>query len=390
MEIVTLHKLQFPSQTEQYMKHVFLFGTLCWNKLLQRVAGETCPQGHAAVLEGFQASWAKGHNFPAIHRLDARSASGILLCDCDANVLARLDHYESGFGYCLHRVQVQGPTGLLQAEVYLPPEGILAGNTWSLKDWVRDNGALVYEAAEEVMAVSGHMKADEMALAYPMMLMRADARLKAREHPAPASQSGLTHSDVTVHQLKQPYTKFFALQEADISVPSFDGGQIHQVNRAAFLGTDAAIVLPYDPKTDRVLLVEQFRFGPFLRGDPNPWLTEPIAGRIDVGENPEVTAIREAKEEAGLLIRKLHKVHSGYVSPGLSTEYFNVFVGIADIGDDAAILGGLESESEDIQGHIFPFTDFLNLLKSGRLPVVPLALAGYWLALNRNELRKNS
>jgi 8-oxo-dGTP pyrophosphatase MutT (NUDIX family) len=127
-----------------------------------------------------------------------------------------------------------------------------------------------------------------------------------------------------------------------------------------------------------------------LRDDPNPWLIEPIAGRIDVGESPEMTAIREAKEEAGLLIRKLHKVHSGYVSPGVSTEYFNLFVGIADIGDDTAILGGLEAESEDIQGHIFSFTDFFNLLQSGQLPVVPLALTGYWLALNRNELRKNS
>jgi hypothetical protein len=30
------------------------------------------------------------------------------------------------------------------------------------------------------------------------------------------------------------------------------------------------------------------------------------------------------------------------------------------------------------------------LLKSGQLPVVPLAAAGYWLALNRDELRNNS
>jgi hypothetical protein len=65
-------------------------------------------------------------------------------------------------------------------------------------------------------------------------------------------------------------------------------------------------------------------------------------------------------------------------------------VGIADIDDDAAILGGLEGEAEDIQGHILSFSDFLSLLKSGQLPVAPLALAGYWLALNRDVLRKNS
>ena len=65
-------------------------------------------------------------------------------------------------------------------------------------------------------------------------------------------------------------------------------------------------------------------------------------------------------------------------------------MGIAEINDDAAILAGLESESEDLQGYIFSFSDFIKLLQSGQLPVVPLALAGYWLALNRNELRKNS
>ena len=64
------------------MTHLFLFGTLCWPKLLQFVAGETCPEWEAAVLEGFQTSWAKGHNFPVIHQAVAISANGILLLNC--------------------------------------------------------------------------------------------------------------------------------------------------------------------------------------------------------------------------------------------------------------------------------------------------------------------
>ena len=372
------------------MTHLFLFGTLCWPKLLQVVAGETCPKSHAAVLEGFQASWAKGHNFPAIHQEVMGSTNGILLFDCDAAVLERLDHYESGFGYRLDPVTVQGPNGPVSAQVYLPPEGVFAGRAWSLVDWVRDHGLLASETALEVMAVLNHMMASDMAEAYPMMRVRADARLKARAHPSPLSASGLAIDAVTVHNINQPYTKFFALQEADISVPRFDGATEERVYRAGFLGSDASIVLPYDPSRDRVLLVEQFRFGPFLRDDPNPWLMEPIAGRVDVGETAEAAAMRETHEESGLALRALHKVHSGYASPGCSTEYFNIYVGIADIDDNAAILGGLESESEDLKGYIFSFSDFIELLQSGQLPVVPLALAGYWLALNRNELRKNS
>jgi 8-oxo-dGTP pyrophosphatase MutT (NUDIX family) len=117
---------------------------------------------------------------------------------------------------------------------------------------------------------------------------------------------------------------------------------------------------------------------------------EPVAGRIDAGETAQAAAIRESFEEAGLQITDLHKVHSGYSSPGCSSEYFHIFVGLADIGDGAAILSGLPEESEDIQGHILSFDDFYHRLTTHQLPVVPLALAGYWLAQNRDSLRKNS
>ena len=93
------------------MTNVFLFGTLCWPELLHRVAGQTCPEGQAALLQGFQVSWAKGHGFPAIHQVKSTAAHGMVLCGCDATVLARLDHYESGFGYRLHPVEVKGLRG---------------------------------------------------------------------------------------------------------------------------------------------------------------------------------------------------------------------------------------------------------------------------------------
>ena len=43
----------------------------------------------------------------------------------------------------------------------------------------------------------------------------------------------------------------------------------------------------HDPVRDRVLVVEQFRMGPYARGDRHPWQLEPIAGRIDGGESAE-------------------------------------------------------------------------------------------------------
>ena len=68
------------------------------------------------------------------------------------------------------------------------------------------------------------------------------------------------------------------------------------------MSSDAVIVLPYDPVNDRILLVKQFRTGPYVKGDANPWVLEPIAGLIDVGETPVEAGLREAKEEAHLEI----------------------------------------------------------------------------------------
>ena len=372
------------------MIDVFLFGTLCWPELLRLVGGTSCPVGVDAVLPGYHVSWAKGQAFPAIHPKAGCRARGILLRGCDAQVLARMDHYESGFGYRLHPVTVMAAGLHVHAKVYLPPDSLAPGLQWSLTDWQEEHGALTLEAAWEVMAVMGQMAPAELARAYPMMRVRADARLKARSDPSPSSPSGMSGTDVVVHDHSQPYTKFFALQQAALSVPRFDGAESERVERAAFVGTDAAIVLPYDPKTDRVLLGEQFRFGPFVRADAYPWMMEPVAGRIDAGETPQAAAIRESFEEAGLKIGNLHCVHSGYSSPGCSSEYVHIFVGLAEIDEAAAIVSGLQEEAEDIRGHVLSFDEFYHRLTHHKLPVVPLALAGYWLAQNRDKLRKNS
>ena len=73
------------------------------------------------------------------------------------------------------------------------------------------------------------------------------------------------------------------------------GGHGDEVSRTAFVSGDAITVLPYDPVSDRVLLVEQFRAGPYARGDSQPWLLEALAGRIDGGESPEEAVLREAQ-----------------------------------------------------------------------------------------------
>ena len=105
--------------------------------------------------------------------------------------------------------------------------------------------------------------------------------------------SGLGRGDVQVADLTRAYADFFAVEEYHLSFRRFDGGHSPVVKRAAFVATDASILLPYDPRRDAVLVIEQFRAGPFARGDAAPWLLEPVAGRIDPGETPEGAARRD-------------------------------------------------------------------------------------------------
>jgi nudix-type nucleoside diphosphatase (YffH/AdpP family) len=123
-----------------------------------------------------------------------------------------------------------------------------------------------------------------------------DQHIRARAaQTAPATQRRVAvPGDVAVLTRAERFAGFFAVEEQGLRFRRFDGALSDPVNREAFVSGDAVTVLPYDPVRDRVLLIEQFRVGPHLRGDANPWQLEAIAGRIDDGETAEATAIRKA------------------------------------------------------------------------------------------------
>lgn len=363
---------------------LFLYGTLRYLPLLEAVIGRAVA-GDALVagqMTNAEVRWAAGQSFPMICLDQGNGADGLLFVGATDADIAAIDFYEGGFDYALEPVTLSdGRT----AQAYIPGASVgEAGGPFDLDDWVRDWGALSVEAAGEVMSYQGQRNAEEVAAIFHSIRLRAAARLRARQA---RHGNGSYQGAWQVDEKKTPYSDFFKIDDYTLRFEKFDQSQTPPLRRAVFVGMDAALVLPYDPVRDRVLLVEQFRMGPFGRGDPNPWQLEPIAGHLDPGETPEQSARREAMEEAGITLGALEPVAEGYPAPGAVTDFYYLYVGIADLPDDVTGVSGMASEGENIRSHILSFDAFMTMLDDQRAGVIPLALAGYWLARHRDRLR---
>lgn len=369
---------------------LFLFGTLRHPALLAVVTGraDAADDLRLGSLPGWHLSGVAGDSFPMLSVQAGAQAPGALYPVPSQSEWDRLDAYEAIFGYTRTEVTARDAAGNpVTAQLYVPrgdtphqPHG-----DWALDHWQsRWAGPVTHAAAEVMDLIDAGTDPASLTRRYPQILQRGASRERASGGAPP----GQAAPGVQLHERRRPYSNFFAVEEYDIAFRRFDGSMTPPSERGLFMGGDAALVLPYDPALDQVLLIEQFRPGPFGRGDPQCWITEPVAGRIDPGETPEQAARREALEEAGLTLTDLHPVAQGYPSPGASTEYFYIYIGLCDLSDrQGEGLGGLADESEDIRHFPMPYADFDARLTSGGFNLVPLLLAGHWLARNRATLR---
>ena len=282
------------------MADLFFFGTLCHAPLRAAVLGREV-EARAATLSDHLVFWADGQSFPLLIASPGGTVLGQLVRGLMADDLDRLEYYSGGSG-AKPRQMIAQSDGPVEVQVYVPDisQG-RPGAPWRIEDWVARWGDVVTSTARDVMALRGRKPAAEVRARYDQMMVRGASRVRATGAPATLRHDA-GPGDVVVTAQHQPYANFFAVEEYDVSWRRFDGSQSATVNRAAFISGDAVTVLPYDPLRDRVLLIEQFRAGPYARGDDQPWLLEVIAGRIDPGETPEEAARREAVEEAGLTL----------------------------------------------------------------------------------------
>ena len=161
------------------------------------------------------------------------------------------------------------------------------------------------------------------------------------------------------------YRGFYQLDKLWFRHTLHEGGWSNTVDREQFVRGNVTAVLPYDPNTDQVVLIEQFRIGA-MNQQPDPWMTEVIAGMIEPGEQPEEVAIREAKEEAGLTLTDLQLVHHYLASPGATAEEVFIYFAHADLSA-AGGVHGLATEDEDILVNVVAADDAIAMLKSRKI-----------------------
>jgi len=126
--------------------------------------------------------------------------------------------------------------------------------------------------------------------------------------------------------------------------------------------TSGAVVIVATLKpSNEILLVRQFR--PPTRS----YVIEFPAGLIDSGETPEITAIRELKEETGYSGKIIKILPTAYSSPGLSSETVTVvYMEIDELAEENQVLETNFDDGEDVETFKVAKDDILNFLEYRR------------------------
>ena len=369
---------------------IFVFGTLRSDTLREIVLGRDISSDDIceATIRDFQVYWAKEGPFPVMIPEPNSEAYGLVLKNLSEPDVERLNYYELGFDYVLATTSVETHAGQIGVSAYFCNRSDMATTKlWSFDDWLSDHSEIQYLAAREFLDFFGTKFGDTAQVMYNSILKRAEVFVSEGSTPSSAIEIGPDlNTNIQIKDLKREYLGFFALNQVDLKYPFFDNSTSGVKSRTILMGSEASLILPYDPILDKVLLVEQFRIGPFCRGDKAPWVYEPVAGMIEFGEKPEDAAKREVFEEAGIQVTNLVKINSGYPNPGEATTYFYNYIGIVDLSDYSPGIYGVRDEGEDIRTHVIDFKEVFNWSISNKLRVLPLTTMVLWLALNKLKL----
>ncbi|EFM95342.1 ADP-ribose diphosphatase [Actinobacillus pleuropneumoniae] len=199
-------------------------------------------------------------------------------------------------------------------------------------------------------------------------------------------------SQQDLHLIKEEtvYKGHFELKKMYFRHKLFSGEMSGEIVRELLIKGAAAALIAYDPVRDSVVLVEQVRIGAYdPKSDASPWLLELVAGMVDKGnEDPAEVAIREAQEEAGLVVNQVEHALSIWDSPGGQLERLHLFLGLIDSSTvQSGATHGLEKEGEDILVHVVSREQAYQWVCEGKIDNVIAVVGLQWLQLNYQKYR---
>ena len=118
----------------------------------------------------------------------------------------------------------------------------------------------------------------------------------------------------------------------------------------------SVVIIPLD-SDGNLLFVRQYRHA------TGQDLLELPAGTLDKGEDPDVCAAREIREETGFAAGKLERLGQFYLAPGYSTEFMVVYLA-TDLKHDP-----LEADADEFLSlERIPVGQALEMARHGEMP----------------------
>ncbi|MNF20573.1 ADP-ribose pyrophosphatase [compost metagenome] len=192
-------------------------------------------------------------------------------------------------------------------------------------------------------------------------------------------------SDIVISNQTQLTSGFLKVEALTVEHPRFDGGSM-TVRRELVRRKDCVSVLPFDPISEKIVLVEQFRIGA-IDNPQGPFVFELIAGLVDKGETVFQAALREMREETGItdIVGEPTYLGKFFLSPGGCTEQTSLFLMPVLLDEEevsriTSSAHGCANEGEDIRVHVLNLEDavaFCQLNPSSMTTLAAIMAAKY-------------
>ena len=182
---------------------------------------------------------------------------------------------------------------------------------------------------------------------------------------------------VEIKSKKLIFNDFFKIEEAILRYLRFDGKMSEPVRRLVFERGDAVTAIIFNRDTQKVLLINQFRYPTFDKGPG--WMQETVAGIVDSNETPEEAMRREIIEEIGFRVGEMTYITTMYPSPGGSSERITIYYAEVGNSDRIAAGGGLASEGEDIQLVEIVLPELWRAMDAGEIMDAKTIIGVMWL-----------